>query len=49
MKSAELTLHLNFMSLSLAETSDDIVSADPPPDIVNQIISEKWKFLEENR
>ncbi|KAJ7388142.1 hypothetical protein OS493_039553 [Desmophyllum pertusum] len=29
--------------------SDDLSSANPPPDIVDQMISAKWKFLREKR
>lgn len=32
-----------------AETSGDLLSADLTTDIVDQIISEKWKFLREIR
>jgi len=31
------------------KTSDDLLSANLTPDIVDQIISEKWKFLREQR
>ena len=33
----------------VAETSDDLLSADITSDVVDQIISEKWKFLREKR
>ena len=32
-----------------AEISGDLLSADLTPDIMDQIISEKWKFLREIR
>lgn len=32
-----------------AETSGDLLSADRTPDIMDEIISEKWKFLREIR
>ena len=38
-----------FMFHFFAEISGDLLSADLTPDIMDQIISEKWKFLREIR
>ena len=38
-----------FMFNFFAEISGDLLSADLTPDIMDQIISEKWKFLREIR